>query len=68
MTGPFGWVLGLVGIVVLAASLFQLQRDWFDVGKTPKPRLSTQVRRLYIAGIFAGLGLFVVSMIVGPHR
>jgi len=66
--GIAGWVLGMVGIVVLAASLFQLQRDWFDVGKTPKPRLSKQVRRLYIVGAVLGFGLFIFAMIVGPHR
>ena len=66
--GIAGWILGMAGIAILATSLFQLQRDWFDVGKPPKPGLSKQLRRLYIASAVLGFGLFIVAMIVGPHR
>ncbi len=66
--GIAGWVLGMVGIAGLATSLFQLQRDWFEVGKSQKPRLSKPARRLYIAGVVLGSGLFIFAMVVGPHR
>ncbi len=66
--GPFSWVLGAIGIAILAASLFQVQRDWFDVARSQKPRLSKQARHLYLVGIVLGFGMFIVAMIVGPHR
>ena len=66
--GPFGWALGLAGVVILATSLFLLQRDWFEVARERKPRLSPNIRRLLIAGIVLGAALFSVAMIVGPGR
>jgi len=66
--GPFGWALGLAGVVILATSLFLLQRDWFEVARERKPRLSPNIRRLLIAGIVLGAALFAVAMIVGPGR
>ena len=66
--GIVGWVLGMVGIAVLATSLFQLQRDWFDVAKSQKARLSKPARRLYVAGVVLGFGLFIFAMVIGPHR
>ena len=66
--GIAGWILGMAGIVVLVAPPFQLQRDWFDVGKSQKPRLSKQVRRLYVGGAVLGFGLFIFAMIVGPRH
>ena len=68
VTSRFGWMLGLVGIAVLATSLFQLQRDWFDVAKSQKPRLSKSARRLYVASALVGFGLFIFAMVIGPHR
>ncbi len=66
--GPFGWALSLAGVVILATSLFLLQRDWFEVARERKPRLSPNIRRLLIAGIVLGAALFAVAMIVGPGR
>ena len=68
MIGPFGWLLGLVGIVILATCAFLLQRDWFEATRGRKRRLSPKMRRLMVGGMVLGFGLFVVAMIAGPHR
>jgi hypothetical protein len=63
-----GWPLGLVGIVLLAVSLFQVQRDWFGVARSGEARLTPAARRLWLGAAALGLGLFIVAMIVGPHH
>ncbi len=68
MGGLIGWPLGLAGIVLLAVSLFQLQRDWFGVARSREAGLAPGARRLWLCGAAVGLGLFVVSMIVGPQH
>ncbi len=57
-----------MGIVLLATSLFQLQRDWFQVAGQRKAKLTPGARRLWLGAAALGLGMFVVAMIVGPHH
>ena len=66
--GSFGWLLGLVGIVILATSAFLVQRDWFGAARGRERRLSPAARRVFIGGVFLGLALFVIAMIIGPGR
>ncbi len=63
-----GWALGFAGILLLAISLYQVQRDWFEVARSREAKLTPGARRLWLGGAALGFGLFVVAMIVGPHH